>query len=80
VHVDIATRNALIQETFDDFHPPWMRGLFQGLPRIVGGNFEISDAPGLGVSVNEFLPGDFPYGENNFMNLFRSGWEERFTR
>ena len=80
VHVDVATRNALIQETFDDFYPPWMRELFQGLPRIVNGTLEVSDAPGIGVTINEALLGDHPYGENNFMNLFRSGWEQRFTR
>jgi galactonate dehydratase len=53
VQFDAATRNVFIQETFDDFHVPWARSLFEGLPTIVDGHFEIPDSPGLGVEIDE---------------------------
>ncbi|MCI0428029.1 MAG: mandelate racemase/muconate lactonizing enzyme family protein [Nitrospiraceae bacterium] len=78
VQFDAATRNVFIQETFDDFHVPWARDLFEGLPKIVDGCFEVPDAPGLGVEVNEELVAKYPYSNRNFMNLFKDGWENRF--
>ena len=79
-HVDVATRNVFIQEVFDDFYPAWMRELFQGLPHIRNGMLEVSDVPGIGVTVNEALIAEHPYSQNNFMNLFKTGWENRFDK
>jgi galactonate dehydratase len=78
-HVDTATRNVFIQETFDEFHVPWARELFDGLPVIADGFLTVSDAPGLGVAVNEELINAHPPGKRNYMNLFSTGWEQRFT-
>jgi galactonate dehydratase len=78
VQVDTATRNVFIQETFDDFHVQWSRDLFDGIPRIENGGFVVSDAPGVGVTVNEELIDRYPPADRNYMNLFQSGWEQRF--
>ena len=79
VHFDAATRNALIQETFDDFNVAWARDVFRGLPRVVDGYLEIPSAPGLGVEVDEVEAAKHPYSDRNFMNLFEEGWERRFA-
>jgi galactonate dehydratase len=77
VHFDVATPNAFIQECFDEFHVAWARDVFDGFPTIQDGVLAPSEAPGLGVSVNEAEIGKHPYGERNFMNLFSAGWERR---
>jgi len=77
VHFMTATRNAYIQETFDDFHVPWARDLFVGVPEVKDGYFTVSDRPGLGIEVNEALFEQHPYSEHFFMNLFAEGWEKR---
>ncbi len=80
VQVDAATRNVFIQETFDDFHVSWTRDLFDGIPPVKDGYFAIPKGAGIGVEVNEELIERHPPGERNYMNLFRSGWEQRFAR
>lgn len=79
VQVDAATRNVFIQETFDDFHVEWAKDLFTGIPRVVDGCLVVPDGVGIGVSVNEDFISRHPPGERNYMNLFRTGWEQRFT-
>ncbi len=80
IHVDAATRNVFIQETFDDYHVAWAKDVFEGIPAVVGGYFTPSDAPGLGVKVNENIIDRYPPGETNYMNLFSAGWEQRKGR
>ena len=79
VQVDAATRNVFIQETFDDFHVEWAKELFMGIPRVIDGYFVAGEGAGTGVSINEAFIDRHPPGERNYMNLFRSGWEQRFT-
>ena len=76
-HFDIATHNVLIQESFDDFHLPWARDLFQGLPQIEDGYIAVSNRPGLGVEIDEALASAHPYADRNFLHLFERGWEDR---
>jgi galactonate dehydratase len=76
-HVHAAIPNFLIQECFDDFLEPWARDLFEGVPRVHGGYLEASDAPGIGVRVDEKEALKHPYGPNNFLRLFEDGWETR---
>lgn len=78
VHVGSTLDNLLIQETFDDFHIAWARELFDGLPRIEDGYLVVSDAPGLGIEVDEKLAQAHPYSDSHFLDFFQSGWEQRF--
>lgn len=64
--------------TFDDFHVKWAKDLFDGIPQIIDGYLTVSEGPGIGVSVNEALIDKYPPGHRNYMNLFQSGWEQRF--
>ena len=50
---------------------------FSGFPVVKDGFISVSDAPGLGVALDEAQALKHPYGERNFLRLFESGWERR---
>ncbi len=76
-HIHASLPNFLIQECFDDFLVPWAREIMHGVPPVVAGHIEPSDAPGLGVELDEAEMAKHPYGPDNFMRLFEDGWELR---
>lgn len=76
-HIHASLPNFLIQECFDDFLVPWAREIMHGVPPVVAGHIEPSDAPGLGVELDEAEMAKHPYGADNFMRLFEDGWERR---
>ena len=76
-HIHASIPNFLIQECFDDFLVPWSREIMHGVPRVKDGYLEPSDAPGIGVELDEAEMAKHPYGENNFLRLFEEGWERR---
>ncbi|MEZ4661120.1 MAG: mandelate racemase/muconate lactonizing enzyme family protein [Caldilineaceae bacterium] len=76
-HIHASLPNFLIQECFDDFLEPWAFDILQGSPRVQNGYIAPSDAPGIGVELNETEMAKHPYGQNNFLRLFEDGWETR---
>jgi len=76
-HIHASIPNFLIQECFDDFLVPWTRELMEGVPRVKDCYLEPSDAPGLGVELNETEMARHPYGPDHFLRLFEDGWETR---
>lgn len=76
-HIHASIPNFLIQECFDDFLIPWAQKIMQGVPELKDGYLELSDAPGLGVELNEAEVLKHPYGQDNFLRLFEDGWEKR---
>ena len=76
-HLHASIPNFMIQENFDDSQEPWTWDLLQGVPRVVDGYLQVSDAPGWGVELNEAEAARHPYGERNFLRLFEEGWETR---
>lgn len=76
-HIHASIPNFLIQECFDDFLEPWAREIMRGVPRVKSGYLEPSDAPGIGVELDEKEMAKHPYGPNNFLRLFENGWEKR---
>ncbi|MCX7669570.1 MAG: mandelate racemase/muconate lactonizing enzyme family protein [Anaerolineae bacterium] len=76
-HIHASIPNFLIQECFDDFLVPWAREIMHGVPPVVDGYIEPSDAPGLGVELDEAAMAQHPYGADYFMRLFEDGWELR---
>jgi galactonate dehydratase len=76
-HIHVSIPNFLIQECFDDFLVPWSREIMRGVPRVVDGYLEPSDAPGLGVELDEAEMARHPYGQDYFLRLFEDGWETR---
>ena len=76
-HIHASIPNFLIQECFDDFLAPWTRGIVSGVPKVADGYIEPSNAPGLGVELNEDEIPKHPFGADNFLRLFEDGWELR---
>jgi galactonate dehydratase len=76
-HIHASIPNFLIQECFDDFLEPWSREIMTGVPQVVDGYIEPSDAPGLGVELHDDEMAKYPFGANNYLRLFEVGWERR---
>lgn len=76
-HLHAAMPNFMIHECFDDFLVPWAREVFLGVPPVRDGYIEPSDAPGIGVELDEEEAARHPYGEDKFIRLFEPGWEDR---
>jgi galactonate dehydratase len=76
-HLALTLRNFWLQESFDEFNESWTRELFRGTPEVRDGYVYVSDAPGLGLQLNEQVAREHPYGQTNFMRLFEEGWETR---
>lgn len=76
-HLHASMPNFLIQECFDDFLAPWARDILHGVPPVRDGGLEPSDAPGLGVELDEAEMARHPYGPDFFLRLFEDGWETR---
>jgi galactonate dehydratase len=76
-HINASLPNFLIQECFDDFLVPWAHDVLHGVPRVKDGYLQVSDAPGLGVELDEAEMAKHPYGQDNFLRLFEDGWEKR---
>jgi galactonate dehydratase len=52
--------------------------LLRGFPQVLSGALPLPAGPGLGVELDEAAAARYPYRPDNFMNLFESGWEQRF--
>lgn len=77
VHVDITQPNLLIQECFDDSSVAWTDDVLIGYPKVKNGFIEPTDAPGIGIEINEEEASKHPYGDGNFLWMFEEGWERR---
>ena len=77
VHIDITQPNLLIQECFDDSSVAWTDDVLIGYPKVVNGYIEPTNAPGIGVEINEEEAVKHPYGDKNFLWMFEDGWEKR---
>ncbi|HXF27799.1 MAG TPA: mandelate racemase/muconate lactonizing enzyme family protein [Bryobacteraceae bacterium] len=77
LHIDAATPNAWLQETFEDWNEPWERDLLTYFPAIVDGHFEIPTGPGLGADLNLEEVRKHPYHENLDTSLFEEDWQFR---
>jgi galactonate dehydratase len=80
LHIDAATPNAWLQETFEAFNEPWERDLVTYFPDVRDGNFELPPGPGLGADLNLDEVRRHPYTEKVDISLFDEGWQLRRTR
>jgi galactonate dehydratase len=79
LHFDISTPNFLIQEAFGEFDVPWRNALVGGWNPLKNGEFHLSDAPGLGLELDEPAIRDHPYVPNSFPSLW-DDWQTHFTQ
>jgi len=77
-HLNTATPNFFIHETFDDFNDEWSRTILTNPVRVEDGYIELDDGRvGWGTDLNYDEIAKYPYNPNNFLPLFRAGWERR---
>jgi galactonate dehydratase len=80
LHFDVSTPNFLIQEAFAEFDVPWRNELVGGWNPIQSGAFLLSDAPGLGLELNEQAIAEHPYVPNAFPSLWDRDWQTKFSQ
>ncbi|RCW76892.1 mandelate racemase/muconate lactonizing enzyme family protein [Saliterribacillus persicus] len=76
-HLNTATPNFFIHEIFDDFNEPWTQDILTNTLEVKDGYIEVSDRPGWGTDLNLHEIKKHPYRRENFLPLFRDGWEKR---
>lgn len=76
-HVGAAMPSMLIQETFDDAAQPWARDIMTGGCTVRDGYLELPQGPGFGVEFDTDVMATYPYSPQNFLRLFKPGWEQR---
>jgi galactonate dehydratase len=80
LHFDLSTPNFMIQESFSEFDVPWRKDLVGGWNPLTSGEFVLSDAPGLGLELDESAIASHPYVPNAFPSLWDSDWQTKFTQ
>lgn len=79
-HLNTATPNFFIHEIFDDFNDDWSQHILTNPVRVKDGYIELeADRVGWGSDLNYAEMEKHPYNPNNYLPLFRSGWEKRQT-
>ncbi|MGQ9890179.1 MAG: mandelate racemase/muconate lactonizing enzyme family protein, partial [Aggregatilineales bacterium] len=77
-HLNTATPNFFIHEVFDDFNDAWSERILTNPLQVVNGYITVpDDAPGWGTDLNYEEIALHPYNPDNFLLLFRQGWERR---
>lgn len=77
VQLNASTPNFFIHEIFDEFNEPWERDIITHPVEVVDGYIEVPQRPGLGVDLNIEEIRKHPYQQENYIPLFKSGWEQR---
>lgn len=77
-HLNKSTPNFYIHEIFDDFNDDWCAGLLTNPVKVENGYLTLQpDQPGWGTDLNYEEIARHPYNPDNFLPLFRKGWERR---
>lgn len=80
LHFDASTPNFYVQEAFAEFDVPWRSALVRGWNPIRDGEFVLSDAPGLGLELDDEAIADHPYVQNPFPSLWDADWIADFKQ
>jgi galactonate dehydratase len=80
LHFDMSTPNFMIQENFGDFDVPWRSSLVHGWNPSCHGEFTLTDAPGLGLDIDEEAIAAHPYEPHAFPSLWDRNWTTNFTQ
>jgi galactonate dehydratase len=77
-HLNTATPNFFIHEIFDEFNDDWSRRILTNPVTVRDGAIELDESlPGWGTDLNYDEIARHPYNPNNYLPLFRAGWERR---
>jgi len=77
VQLNASLPNFLIHEIFDEFNEPWERDIVTHPVEVINGYVEIPERPGLGTDLNLEEIQKHPYHPENYLSLFKPGWERR---
>ncbi len=77
VQLNASLPNFFIHELFDEFNEPWEKEIVIGAVEVKDGYIEIPDRPGLGIDLNVEEIAKHPYQPENYLPLFKAGWERR---
>jgi galactonate dehydratase len=80
LHLDASTPNFMIQEAFGEFDVPWRDTLVCGWNPVRNGEFALSDAPGLGLELDDDAIREHPYVQNPFPSLWDAHWITDFKQ
>lgn len=77
VQLNASVPNFFIHEIFDEFNAPWEKQIVTHPVEVVDGYIEVPERPGIGIDLNidEILK--HPYQQENYLPLFKRGWERR---
>jgi len=77
VQLNASIPNFFIHEIFDEFNEPWEKQIVTGAVEVVDGYIEVPQRPGLGIDLNIEEIERHPYQQENYLPLFKPGWERR---
>lgn len=77
VQLNASIPNFFIHEIFDEFNEPWEKEIVVGAVEVKDGYIEIPERPGLGIDLNVEEINKHPYRQENYLPLFKPGWETR---
>jgi galactonate dehydratase len=77
VQLNASLPNFLIHEIFDEFNEPWEKEIVRNHVEVKDGYIEIPDRPGLGIDLDVEEIAKHPYQQENYLPLFKPGWERR---
>jgi len=80
LHFAVSTPNFMIQENFGDFDVPWRGALVKGWNPSRNGELVLTDAPGLGLDIDEEAIAAHPYAAHAFPSLWDQNWTANFTQ
>jgi galactonate dehydratase len=80
LHFDVSTPTFMIQEAFAEFDVRWRDELVGGWNPVRAGEFSLSDAPGLGLALDEGALARHPYVAGSFPSLWDKRWLTKFAQ
>src|SRR5579864_915530 len=77
VQLNASVPNFFIHEIFDEFNEPWEKEIVTNPVVVVNGYIDVPERPGLGIDLNIEEIRKHPYRQENYLPLFKPGWEKR---
>ena len=77
VQLNASIPNFFIHEIFDEFNELWEKEIVTNPVVVVNGYIDVSERPGLGTDLNIDEIKKHPYRQENYLPLFKPGWERR---
>ncbi|MGI8743311.1 MAG: mandelate racemase/muconate lactonizing enzyme family protein [Bryobacteraceae bacterium] len=77
VQLNASIPNFYIHEIFDEFNDEWEKRIVVHPVEVDEGYIPIPDRPGLGIDLNIEEIEKHPYQQENYLPLFKPGWERR---